>query len=200
MERIEQELSRNRHVRNQVERASELCGHPQSEKINAIMAYFDIILEHHDAIGVLIERNLIGSSFALVRPLEETFYRALWVNVCATPSQISQLLRDDTFKFPTDMMEKIDTACATQDFFQELKRGGWSSMCSYAHSGQLQIIHRLGNDGGVGPNYSEDAVIEVLRRTTTVLLFAAISFFRSVGCNSEASEMEKLALDYSKPT
>jgi hypothetical protein len=201
MARIDQELSQNRRVRNQVEHTHERQVYPLSEKNDALIAYFDIMLEHHDAIGVLIEGNLIGSSFALVRPFEETFYRALWVNACATPAQISQLLRDDQFKFPgTDIMtQKIDAAYATQNFFQELRRNAWSSMCSYAHSGQLQIRRRLGSDGGVGPNYPEAAVIEVLRRTTTVLLFAAIAFFKSVGCDSEASEMEKLAFDYSKP-
>jgi hypothetical protein len=200
MERINQELSRNRQVRNQIEIARERQGYPANEQNGALIAYFDIIIEHHDAIGVLIERNLIGSSFALVRPVEETFYRALWVNACATSAQISQLVKDDGFKFPADMMEKVDTAYATQDFFQELKRSGWSSMCSYTHSGQFQITRRLGSDGGVGPNYSEAEVIEVLRRTTAVLLLAAILFFKSVGCDSVASEMEKLALDYSEPT
>jgi hypothetical protein len=193
---IEQELSRNRQVRNQVERARERRSYPASQKNDALMAYFDIILEHYDAIGVLIERNLIGSSFALVRPAAETLFRALWVNASATTAQINQLLRDDEFEFPRDMMEKVDVAYATQDFFQRFKRTTWSSMCSYAHSGQLQITRRLNSDGGVGPKYSEAEVIEVLRATTAVLLLAAILFFKSVGCDSEASEIEKLVLDY----
>lgn len=119
---VEQELAKNKRVREQVENVRERQGYRANLKNDLLIAYFDIILEHHEAIGVLIEKNLVGSGFALVRPTTETFYRALWVNACATQAQLTQMREDDKFEFPKDMMEKIDAAYLTQGFFQGVKR------------------------------------------------------------------------------
>jgi hypothetical protein len=196
MIQISEEISRSAQINQRLTEMRERHGYPQNHKNDLLMAYFDIIAEHHQAIGLLIKENLIGSSFAFVRPIAETLYRAAWVNACATKQQLEQIFVDDDFDFPKDMMEKIDTAYSTQDFFQNLKRLTWKSMCSYTHSGSLQIARRFGgNDGYVGPNYSEAEILEVLRATTAMLILIAILFFKGTGCAKEALEVERIGLN-----
>lgn len=197
MRPIDQELARNEVIRGQIEDARERRGYPASERNDLLMAYFDIILEHHEAIGVLIKNNLLGSGFALLRPAAETLFRALWVNACATPAEIRQVIADDTFKFPMDMIDRIDSAYSKEGFFRFFKRASWASMCSYAHSGHLPFTRRFGADGSVGPNYSEAESIEALRAVTVLTLLTAILFFRTVACDKEASDMETIAVSYS---
>ena len=199
MTAIEQELARNMHIRERIENARERNGYVANQRNDLLMAYLDIIIEHHEAIGVLIEYNLVGSGFALVRVINETFYRALWVNGCATSVELGQLWKDDDFSFPSNMMQKIDQAYGTQDFFQIIKKASWKSMCSYAHSGLLQVQRRIGSDGKVGGFYSENEILEVLRAISLTLIPAAILLFKSAGYEKEVSEIEILAASYNVP-
>jgi Family of unknown function (DUF6988) len=194
MNEIDREILRSSRINQQIAELRERHGYLQNRKNDLLMAYFDIISEHHKAIGLLIKENLVGSSFALVRPIAETLYRAAWVNACATAQELERLFVDDNFHFPPDMIEKIDTAYSAGDFFKHLKHDTWKSMCGYTHSGSHQINRRFGEDGYVGPNYSDAETMEALRATTAMLILIAILFFKSTGCADEASEVEKIGL------
>jgi hypothetical protein len=189
------ELARNKELRVRVENAREAIRLAPAEKTDLLMAYFDIILEHHHAVALLISHSLHGSAFALLRSTTDTLFRALWANGCATPAQINQILTDDAFVFPRDMQASIDKAYSTQSFFQTFKRSSWAAMCSYAHSGQLPITRRVGADGGVGPNYSAQEILGLLNATSGILVLAAIMFFRATGFEREAADMEALVMD-----
>ena len=197
MNQIDEEISRSLQINQQIAEMLQM-GCPQSHKNDLLMAYFDIIFEHHEAVCLLIKEKLVGSGFVLVRPIMETFLRFAWVNTCATAQQQAQLLDDDNFKFPKmdRMVKEIDAAYSVETFFQTLKSNTWESSCSYAHSGLLQISRRFDKNGFVGPNYSEAEILEVLRATTTMLILTAILFFKSAACVKEASEVEKIGFSY----
>lgn len=198
MNQIDKEISRSLQINQQIAEMLQM-GCPQSHKNDLLMAYFDIIFEHHEAVCLLIKEKLVGSGFVLVRPIMETFLRFAWVNACATAQQQAQLLVDDNFKFPKmdRMVKEIDAAYSVETFFQTLKINTWESSCSYAHSGLLQVNRRLNSeDGFVGPNYSEGEILEVLGATTTMLILTAILFFKSAACDKEASEVEKIGFSY----
>src|SRR5262245_26487307 len=55
------------------------------------------VLSHHAAIWLLRERELFGSAFALVRPLYDIMFRALWIGAKATEEQVEQASRDELF-------------------------------------------------------------------------------------------------------
>jgi len=197
MKKVEQELLRNKTIRDKViELRSGLGFNVGENKILLLTAYFDTAIEHHGAVDLLIKEKLFGSAFALMRSVAEALYRAAWVNACATPHQLERLLTDDEFIFPRDMMEKTDTAYASGDFFQNMKKHSWKSMCSYTHTGLLQISRRHGaEDGFIGSNYSEAEILEVLKGSTSFLVILAIIFFRSTDHRDQASEIKKLAFD-----
>jgi len=191
MNLIEKEISRSMQI-NQRLADMRQREYQQNHKNDLLMAYFDIIFEHHEAVCLLIKEKLVGSGFVLVRPITETFLRAAWVNACSTAQQQSQLLVDDNFKFPNmnAMVKEIGAAYSAETFFQMIKDNTWKSACSYAHSGLLQISRRFDEDGNVAPYYTEAEILEVLRQTTTVLLLAGILFFKSTGYHKEALEIE----------
>jgi len=159
-------------------------------KDTLLRAYVDITLEHHEAISLLIRARLFGSAFVLVRPLVETMLRALWINALANPSQIEKASRDK-LKFPrmSQMLAEIDQTYATGTFFQTFKGSNWEAMCSYAHSGARQIARRFTN-GEVKPSYSDGEILEVLNVTNTAVILLTIAFFKSMGCQREADEIQ----------
>ena len=165
--------------------------YPVDTKTTLLTAYVDIALEHHEAISLLIKTKLFGSAFAVVRPLVETMLRALWINALATPSQIKGASRD-TLKFPcmSQMLAEIDQSYATGSLFQTFKGSNWRALCSYAHSGALQIARRFTN-GEVKPSYSDGEILEVLNVTNTAVILLTIAFFKSMGCQREADEIQK---------
>lgn len=161
-------------------------------KTTLLGAYVDIALEHHEAILLLIKAKLLGSAFALVRPLVETMLRALWINAVAKKSQIGKASQDK-LKFPcmSQMLVEIDQTYDTGSLFQTFKGPNWRAMCSYAHSGALQIGRRFTN-GEVKPSYSDGEILEVLNVTNTAVILLTIAFFKSMGCQREADEIQKM--------
>jgi hypothetical protein len=116
---------------------------PTDTKTAFLTGFVAIALEHHEAISLLTKSELTGSAFALVRALFETMVRALWINKVANQSQIEKASRDE-LQFPrmSQMLAEIDQNYTTDKFFQSLKEA-WKAMCSYAHSGALQIARRF---------------------------------------------------------
>jgi hypothetical protein len=161
-----------------------------------LSAYFDIGLELHESIEKLTANGLHGGASALVRTLTETFFRALWVNGCATASQIVEIGNKDDFQFPKTLMAEIDSTYGSSGFFTQLKQDNWKAMCSYTHSGLLQLSRRVRPDGNIDPQYSDGEIMEVLRFSTTVLLLFAISFLKSARHNAEGVDMENYALAF----
>jgi hypothetical protein len=165
------------------------------KKIYLLTAYVDITREHHAAIDSLIAQEHFGSAFSLLRSIAETLYRAAWVCACATKAQLEEIVNDDSFEFPKDMMKAVDQAFGSDDFFQNIKRLSWKSMCSYAHSGLLQIQRRHGSaDGFIGPNYSDEEIIEVLKGSTVFLSLLVILFLRVTGFKEKAEILKQFAL------
>lgn len=183
-------------VRNHLLQMLHRKGYASEDISNLLAAYTDIALEHHESIYLLINRKLYGSAFALVRPLYDTFYRAHWVCGCATKEEVHEICNNDSFQFPkmNDMVQSIDEKYASDTFFSSIKNSSWSAMCSYTHTGLLQISRRFkGNT--IKPNYSEGEILEVLNSTSVVIIFITRLFFIATNQIPEVKETEKLILE-----
>ena len=196
MSQIEDVSNRGTDLRNRLYKLLQAHGYPSDVKTTLLMAYVDIVLEHHEAILLLIKHKLLGSGFALVRPLFDTLFRALWINQSATQSHIDEIASRDDAKFPPthQILAEIDRSYSTDDFFQSFK-AKWTAMCSYTHSGLLQVIRRV-TGGDIMPNYNDAEILEVLNATNTALILLTRMFFVSTGCYQEAAETEKMMLEY----
>jgi uncharacterized protein DUF6988 len=194
--RTEDISNRGAEIRSRLRELLPCDEYPSDTKTTMLFAYVDIALEHHEAIFLLIKSKLFGSAFALVRPLLETMFRALWINEVANQSQIEKASRDE-LKFPciSQMLEEIDKSYSSNILFRSFKGSSWKAMCSYAHSGALQIARRFTN-GEVKPSYSDAEILEVLRVTSTAVMLLTGTFFVSMGCHREADETKKMIREY----
>jgi hypothetical protein len=170
-----------------------------------LLAYVDIALEHHEAIWLLTERKLNGSAFALVRPVYDAMFRALWINKIATEQQIGRAI-DDKLGFDINkVVEQIKEGYfsdrppeereLSDKILQQLK-DAWGPMCSYTHSGALAIRRRFTNDE-LKPNYDDAAIVEALNLATLALLLLLHMFFVSMKCPKEDAETQMLLRQYS---
>jgi hypothetical protein len=172
--------------------------YPTDTKSQILLAYHSILAEHHTAIFLLIQNELHGSAFALVRSLYEPFYRAHWIIGCATDKQVTQVLKGkDVFPKMYDMVEKIDAAFGIGEFFQNIKRNSWGPMNDYTHSGILQIGRRF-KDNEVDPNYGTEEIVEVLNGINLALILMALVFFKKFGKLEAVSEVEKMLIEYTE--
>jgi hypothetical protein len=170
-----------------------------------LMAYVDIALEHHEAIWLLTEAKLYGSAFALLRPLFDVMQRGYWINKCASPEQIEATLHDE-FKLPStgkiladikrDYLAPVqpgssDVTPKQADQFIRMLKDVWKAMCSYTHSGSLQL-HRRFKDDRIRPDYSEGDIAQALRLAMTPLFLLLNMFFVSMGKSEEAKEVRTM--------
>jgi len=172
--------------------------YPHGDKNSLLIAYHSILAEHHDAIHLLIQNQLYGSAFALVRALYEPLYCAHWVNACATEKQIEKIIEGiDIFPEMKTMVEEIDQKYGTGNFWQVVKKNSWTAMNDYTHSGMRQIARRF-VQYEVEPNYDVAEIKEVLNGTNIALLLMALFFFNVFKKPDEIKSVEKMILEYNK--
>ena len=187
---------RGTQIRERVWDLLERHAYPDDERHTWVEGSLSVALEHHEAISLLIKRQLNGSAFALVRPMVETVVRAHWINAVASDEQVAQARRDDKNAFPSmsKMSEAVDKVYGATELFRQFT-SAWDAMCSYTHSGARQIALRF-TGTELKPRYCEGAKVEVLHHTNVALLFLAGMFFVSTGHQPEAAETRTLLLDY----
>ncbi len=151
------------------------------------------MIEHHEAMLLLIRNEKSGSAFALARSIFESAFRGTWFLLCATDAQLQYF--DENDELPLDasnrrmnmssMASAIDTVTGCDpknpdDFsFTDLKNRGWKALCSYSHSGMLQIGRRF-QSNNVQPAYTDAEIVEVTTSSTTcVLLIAGVFLFKN---------------------
>jgi hypothetical protein len=161
-----------------------------------VMGTLTQIIEHHEAMLLSIRNDKIGSAFALVRSIVEGVYRGLWVNFCATEAQLQVFERDD--RLPLNMVEMaqaIDAKYQAQGFFENLRARSWAAMCSYAHTGMLQLGRRF--TGAVAkPAYTEEEITQATTTATTCTLLLIGKFLAVQNYVADCKEAEALIGTY----
>ena len=140
---------------------------------NLSAALFDVAIEHSKAIVVLFENSLNASSYALVRPLFESFIRAAWIQHCASDEQIANLIKKD--KFPLhfgEMLESVEKDRNWAGTLSNIKQTALKNMHSYTHGG-MQIVARRFKDGSLFHAIDKEEIDEVIK---FVALLAFLSF------------------------
>jgi len=141
---------------------------------------------------------MIGSAFALARSIVESMYRGSWVNLCATEEQIRAFEVNDVFPLGIgEMARALDETygAAAGGCFADLKKRGWPGLCSYAHSGVLQLDRRF-KDQKVQPNYSDAEIYEATMTVTTCTVSLAARFLAVQNHVEESKAIETLTSIY----
>lgn len=134
---------------------------------------FDVVLEHQKSITMLAGARFLGSAFALIRSLYESYIRGLWIRYAATDNEITNFLEDKINTSIGDMIARIEKVPGFDvGVLSAIKSTSFSSMCSYTHCGWRQIGRRFNNEY-IEPNYLSGEVEEVLSFSNTMALLAA---------------------------
>ncbi len=110
-------------VIREVKRLLAVHGYPSDLRTVLVIGFIAQVIEHHEAILLLIRQGKVGSAFALARAGVEAMYRGLWVNLAATDTEAARFeRRDDVGLTMTELARAIDTAYEADGFFMNLPR------------------------------------------------------------------------------
>jgi len=173
-------------------------GYPDDLRTVVVCGTLSQIIEHHDAILTLIRNDKIGSSFALARSIVEGMYRGMWINICATDEQVKSFEQDDRLplKMP-DMAKAIDQRLQGNGYFEHLLGKSWVALCSYAHTGMLQLGRRF-TGPNLQPAYRDEEIVEVTTASTTCILLLVGKFLEAQNHGKDCKEAEALLLTYGR--
>jgi hypothetical protein len=169
---------------------------PDDYRTTTLIGFVSVLVEHQEAFLLLIMHRLSGSAFALVRPVVEGMYRALWLNVCATDQQLKKFNEKDEIDLTlAQMADAIDPAHNTGDFFSDFKKRSWKALNSYTHTGMLQIGRRFKGHEVVN-DYSDEEIYEVATVVTTCVLLVISRFLAKQGKADAAKEIDALIVTF----
>src|SRR5258708_15299183 len=59
-------------------------GFPDDHRTVTVIGFISVLVEHQESVLLLVMHEKVGSASALVRPVVEGAYRAMWINLPAT--------------------------------------------------------------------------------------------------------------------
>lgn len=160
--------------------ATQMNGVPMSATLRNRLAgaCFSITQDHHSAIIVLLEQSLYASAFALVRSVLESYVRGLWLLHAATDEQLKKFSEGGEPPPIAAMLSAIEQDPTYQGgTLSRIKAESWNDMCSYAHTGSLQVI-RWQSETAIEQNYAAEEVNEVTRFSGAIALLSGIGIAR----------------------
>ena len=91
-----------------------------------VIGFISILVEHQESVLLLVMHNKAGSAAALVRPIVEGAYRAMWVNLPATEDEVKKFNEKDKIDLEFgEIAGALDKAYDMGDFFQNYKTKTW---------------------------------------------------------------------------
>lgn len=95
---------------------------PDDYRTVTVIGFISVLIEHQEAVLLLIMHNMAGSNFALARPIVEGAYRGAWLNLPATDEELEKFnKRDKVDREFGAIAAALDLAYGTEDFFQCFK-------------------------------------------------------------------------------
>ena len=174
-----------------------------------VIAFIDQVLEHHEAMILLVRAGKTGSAFSLARSIFESSLRGLWFGLCATDAQLQFFEQNDELPddaagkrmnmpkmaVAIDIVTGADPTDPADQFFKDLKDRGWKTLCSYTHSGLLQLGRRF-TGHSLEPSYTDEEIVEITTSSTTCALLLIDRFLASHGHAAESKAAMALINTY----
>lgn len=128
-----------------------------------ISAMLFVSFNHCDGIQTLVQNKNFSSAYALIRPLLETSFRAIWLHRCANEQQIQECMENDQWKSAWVMVQEIETYNSNTPILSNI----WSEMRplmhSYTHGGVHNALRQLGDGNSVTPNIPDIEVFQLMQ-------------------------------------
>lgn len=157
---------------------------PSDERTRIVAGLIDLALEHEKSIGILVERKLYGSVFALVRPLFEAYIRAAWLRYCADESEIEKFKKGKLDKSIHSQIEEIEKVEGYDvGVLSDMKARNWKLMNDFTHGGISQAISR-NTSSEITTNYPKEDILSAINFSISIGLFATMEI-ASIANNEE---------------
>ena len=154
-------------AKEQIERiwnAIEKCTiKPPSTRVNFISTMLYVAFNHCDGIQTLAEKRNFASAFALVRPLLESSFRAIWLHRCATDHELIKCIETDEWKSAWNLVNKIETEMNFSPTLSKMWSDLRPSMHSYTHGGIEIAIRHITDESTITPNVSDEEVLQLMQ-------------------------------------
>ena len=159
------------------------------EKTRIVAGCFDVVLENHKAIILLLSNKLNGSAFSLIRVQFEACVRGLWLKHCASTSQIEEFKDEKLQKTFAQILAEVETKDGYKNgVLSRAKNAGWGAMNSFTHTGYSQVVRR-NTESYIEPNYDIDEIEEVISFANALGLFASLEISILSGNNQLIKEI-----------
>lgn len=121
--------------------------------------------QHCLAVLVLVEKDFHSSSEALLRPVIETYLRAIWVKYCANDTVINKL-QNDKGEFPglsklLELVEKEAPAFEGTDFLTQQIKPLVSNMHDFTHGGIQSVAKQYSGESPSSSRAPEDVKAKI---------------------------------------
>jgi hypothetical protein len=163
--------------------------YPPGRRVQLSLAYYRIVLEHHNAIARLLEIRLHASAFALARPLYEALIKGMWLGLIATEEVAERHARGKELDQVAPLIEQLQSTelpPVVSAQLQKVKQKYWKVLSSLTHAGHAQVRNWL-NATGVQPAYEPAALEELVNFACFMALSAGVEMAR-LGGNARAIE------------
>jgi len=125
-----------------------------------------IARQHYKTIFHSIKiHNQYNSAFALLRPIVDATYRAIWTMVASTDNQVEKIANGTKqFDSTQDLSKKIDRK-EECDIFHNRYCDNSPLLHGMTHAG-IELIGRQMNEGHIEPNFEDNELIALLYEAT----------------------------------
>ena len=170
---------------------------PTDARTLTVIGFVSVLIEHQEAILLLVMHGMAGSASALARPIVEGAFRALWINLPATDEEVKRFNEKDKIDLEFgEIATALDKAYnGLDDFFQDFKARTWKHLNSYTHGGMRQIGRRFVKQE-VANNYNEEEIYEMTTTVSTIVLLALSFFLKRHGHMDSGNEVQELLKTY----
>lgn len=198
-------------TRHEIQRAQEmhqfvadkLAGeYPADDRLTLFASFLSLAQSHHEAIIVLCaHERLIGSAYALLRPLVEVANRGLFTGFLATPDQVEKIKRGgDPFGKFNELTARLDNVFHTDGLFAGHGGEAWKTLNGLTHGGVEQLNRRVGESGEIGCHFEQKDIQLLLASSTSVLIRTALQFLGAVAGQAASDAVSEKYVDlYAAP-
>jgi hypothetical protein len=159
------------------------------ERIRLSAGCLDMAREHQKAIVLLVAKKLYGSAFSLARLIFEAYVRGIWLQMCASETELEKYKKDELEKKFHVLISEIECCDGfNEGILSEAKAANWFSMNSFTHSGFLQVVRR-NKEESIEPNYPDEEIIELVNMANALGMLAALQIALLAGKKDLANDM-----------
>ena len=159
------------------------------------MSIFQLSLDLHDAIIVLLDAKLPGPAFSLARPLFESYIRGFWLFNCASDKALNNFLNGECPPLAKLVVAIENNAETGGAWVHGIKKLYLTSFHDLTHGGS-EYVRRRNMDNSVEPNYPEEELESLVNFGVEVRIRIGAEFFSQLNDEDGIEQLHKIAQSF----